>query len=214
MNASQFHAEIASKEFMDDLKNIVIEGSPDKVKSKVLELIQCWASAFEKYPQYKIVCDTHNFMKMYGFEFPAMKEADAMFRADSAPEWADGDSCFRCRVEFGVFTRKHHCRSCGQIFCDRCSNRQILLPQFGIEKKVRVCESCFSKTAKEPSPKTGDSVSALSELSFGLAKWLFCLGLSGDESGETRPACAEECAAFPDAASVWPAAAAPGSAFA
>lgn len=60
---------------MDDLKNIVIEGAPDKVKTKILELIQCWASAFEKSPQYKIVCDTHSFLKMYGFEFPRLKEA-------------------------------------------------------------------------------------------------------------------------------------------
>lgn len=55
----------------------------------------------------------------------------------------------RCRVEFGVFTRKHHCRACGQIFCDRCSNKQMLLPQFGIEKKVRVCEACFDKKEAE-----------------------------------------------------------------
>lgn len=80
---------------MDDLKNIVIEGAPDKVKNKILELIQCWSSAFEGSPQYKIVCDTHSFLKMYGFEFPKMKEADAMFSADQAPEWADGDNCFR-----------------------------------------------------------------------------------------------------------------------
>ncbi|CAD5227411.1 unnamed protein product [Bursaphelenchus xylophilus] len=145
----RFHDEISTKEFMDDLKNLVIEGAPDKVKNKILELLQCWSHAFSKYPQYKIVCDTHSFMKMYGFEFPAMKEADAMFMADSAPEWADGDSCFRCRVEFGVFTRKHHCRNCGQIFCDKCSNRQMVLPQFGIEKEVRVCEACYTKKSQE-----------------------------------------------------------------
>lgn len=68
---------------MDDMKNVVIEGAPDKVKNKILELIQCWSSAFEKKPEYKIVCDTHSFLKMYGFEFPKLREADAMFAADS-----------------------------------------------------------------------------------------------------------------------------------
>ncbi|CAD5221263.1 unnamed protein product [Bursaphelenchus okinawaensis] len=145
----KFHNEISTKEFMDDLKNMVIEGAPDKVKNKILELLQCWSHAFSKYPQYKIVCDTHSFMKMYGFEFPTMKEADAMFMADSAPEWADGDNCFRCRSEFGVFNRKHHCRNCGQIFCGKCSNREMVLPQFGIEKNVRVCEACFTKKHQE-----------------------------------------------------------------
>lgn len=106
----QFHTEIATREFMDDLKNLVIEGVPEKVKEKVLELLQCWASAFEKYPEYKIVGDTTAFMKMYGYEFPRLKEADAMFMADSAPEWAEGTSCFRsatlsfCCVYSNVFT--------------------------------------------------------------------------------------------------------------
>lgn len=68
---------------MDDMKNVVIEGAPDKVKNKILELIQCWSSAFEKKPEYKIVCDTHSFLKMYGFEFPKLRETDAMFAADS-----------------------------------------------------------------------------------------------------------------------------------
>ncbi|KAI6234616.1 Hepatocyte growth factor-regulated tyrosine kinase substrate [Aphelenchoides fujianensis] len=151
VHSEAFHAEIATKDFMEDLKNLVIENAPDKVKNKVLELIQCWSSAFEKYPEYKIVGDTLSFMKMYGYEFPKLKEADAMFMAEMAPDWAEGDSCFRCRVEFGIFTRKHHCRSCGQVFCDKCSSRQMMLPHLGIEKKVRVCETCFNKSFKEPS---------------------------------------------------------------
>jgi growth factor-regulated tyrosine kinase substrate len=139
---TKFHAEIANKEFMDDIKNIVIQGANEKVKQKVLELIQCWASAFRNKPELHIFADTHNLMKMNGYEFPAMKEADAMFVAESAPDWADGDSCYRCRTEFGLLTRKHHCRACGQIFCDRCSNKQMFLPQFGIEKKA--CRFSFS----------------------------------------------------------------------
>jgi len=119
----KFHAEVASKEFLDDLKNLILGGAPDKVRDKVLELIQCWASAFRSKPEYQLIVDTHQLLKNTGYEFPVMKEADAMFMADSAPEWAEGDNCYRCRVEFGMFTRKHHCRACGQIFCDKCSKR-------------------------------------------------------------------------------------------
>ncbi|KAI1725185.1 VHS domain-containing protein [Ditylenchus destructor] len=154
----KFHTEIATKEFMDDLKQLVIAGAPDTVKEKVLELIQCWASAFRKSPEYKIVLDTHNLLKMNGFEFPALIEADAMFMAHSAPEWADGDNCYRCRVEFGMFTRKHHCRACGQIFCLKCSNKQMLLPQFGIEKMVRVCELCYEKSAEQKITSTSGPI--------------------------------------------------------
>ncbi|VDK21914.1 unnamed protein product [Anisakis simplex] len=133
---SKFHAEVATKDFMEDLKNLSLDSTTDKVKNKILELLQCWAMAFKNKPEYKIVVDTHNLMKFAGFEFPEVAEAEAMFVAESAPEWADGDECFRCRTAFGLITRKHHCRACGQIFCDKCSSKQSYLPQYGIEKPV------------------------------------------------------------------------------
>ncbi|KAL3981499.1 VHS domain family protein [Acanthocheilonema viteae] len=142
----KFHAEIATRDFMEDLKNLSLDTTPDKVKNKILELLQCWALAFKNKPEYKIVVDTHNLMKLAGFDFPHVAEADAMFIAESAPEWADGEECFRCRTAFGIITRKHHCRACGQIFCDKCSSKQSFLPQYGIEKQVRVCDGCYEKT--------------------------------------------------------------------
>ncbi|CAG9539144.1 unnamed protein product [Cercopithifilaria johnstoni] len=152
----KFHAEIATRDFMEDLKNLSLDTTPDKVKNKILELLQCWALAFKNKPEYKIVVDTHNLMKLAGFDFPHVAEADAMFIAESAPEWADGEECFRCRTAFGIITRKHHCRACGQIFCDKCSSKQSFLPQYGIEKQVRVCDGCYEKTAAK---KTGVSCS-------------------------------------------------------
>ena len=41
-----------------------------------------------------------------GHQFPTLKEADAMFLAEKAPEWKDGDCCHRCRVMFGMVQRK------------------------------------------------------------------------------------------------------------
>uniref|UniRef100_A0A8R1DII4 Hepatocyte growth factor-regulated tyrosine kinase substrate n=1 Tax=Caenorhabditis japonica TaxID=281687 RepID=A0A8R1DII4_CAEJA len=143
------HSEVATREFMEDFKNLVTESKYDEVKNKSLEMLQCWATAFANKPEYKMVVDTHNLMKLAGFDFPSMKEADAMFMAQVAPEWAEGPECYRCRSVFTVFTRKHHCRACGQIFCDKCSSREMTLPQFGIEKDVRVCETCFEKRVTE-----------------------------------------------------------------
>lgn len=45
-------------------------------------------------------------MKAEGWKFPAFREAEAMFEADTAPEWAEGDVCNRCRVAFGMMTRQ------------------------------------------------------------------------------------------------------------
>jgi len=38
--------------------------------------------------------------------------------------------CHICRTEFGFFTRKHHCRNCGNVFCYDCTNKYIVIPDF------------------------------------------------------------------------------------
>lgn len=68
---------------------------------------------------------------------------------NGAPDWQDGECCFRCRTQFTLVARKHHCRNCGNIFCAKCSSQQIPLPKLSIEKNVRVCDGCFEKLSKE-----------------------------------------------------------------
>ncbi|KAL0278626.1 UNVERIFIED_CONTAM: hypothetical protein PYX00_000394 [Menopon gallinae] len=82
-------------------------------------------------------------MKAEGYKFPAVKESDAMFSADTAPQWVNADVCHRCRVGFSVVMRKHHCRACGNVFCHQCSSKQTRIPKLGFEKEVRVCEACY-----------------------------------------------------------------------
>lgn len=44
-------------------------------------------------------------------------------------------------VEFTLFERKHHCRNCGKIFCNACTQQTILLSS---SKSVeRVCIECY-----------------------------------------------------------------------
>lgn len=150
-SGSQFHAEIANKSFMDDLRELVKLTSHEKVKEKILELIQVWAHAFRNNELGRPVQDTLNIMRAEGFKFPQLKESDAMFTADSAPQWADADNCARCGTQFSLVVRKHHCRACGNIFCGKCSAKQSAIPKFGIEKEVRVCDGCFDKLNKPQS---------------------------------------------------------------
>ncbi|XP_062305455.1 hepatocyte growth factor-regulated tyrosine kinase substrate isoform X1 [Osmerus eperlanus] len=143
------HDEVASKQTMEELKEL-LKTEPN-VRNKILYLIQAWAHAFRNEPKYKVVQDTYQIMKVEGHVFPEFKESDAMFAAERAPDWVDAEECHRCRVQFGVMTRKHHCRACGQIFCGKCSSKYSTIPKFGIEKEVRVCEPCFELLNNHPS---------------------------------------------------------------
>ncbi|XP_035254471.1 hepatocyte growth factor-regulated tyrosine kinase substrate-like isoform X2 [Anguilla anguilla] len=146
------HDEVACKQTMEELKDLLKQTEPN-VRNKILYLIQAWAHAFRNEPKYKVVQDTYQIMKVEGHVFPEFKESDAMFAAERAPDWVDAEECHRCRVQFGVMTRKHHCRACGQIFCGKCSSKYSTIPKFGIEKEVRVCEPCFELLNKKTEGK-------------------------------------------------------------
>ncbi|KFO35303.1 WD repeat and FYVE domain-containing protein 3 [Fukomys damarensis] len=84
-----------------------------------------------------------------------------------------GDSCSGCSVRFSLTERRHHCRNCGQLFCQKCTVEQgsspalsgrpaVLAPQtwtllhtgrcsrfqseikrLKISSPVRVCQNCY-----------------------------------------------------------------------
>ncbi|RZF34610.1 hypothetical protein LSTR_LSTR008635 [Laodelphax striatellus] len=160
---SIIHDEIGTTTYMNQLRELLKTTTQEKLKNKILELIQAWAFAFRNSPKYRAVQDTMKILKAEDHKFPVLKESDAMFSADTAPEWADGDCCHRCRVPFSIMQRKHHCRACGQVFCGQCSSKQCTLPKFGIEKEVRVCDTCLAnnstkstKPSSSPPTKSDD----------------------------------------------------------
>lgn len=70
-----------------------------------------------------------------------------MGNTESKPHWVldkDVTQCTQCSVEFGIFTRRHHCRSCGKIFCDPCTSYKAYVPGHDYKKgtKQRVCSDC------------------------------------------------------------------------
>ena len=77
----------------------------------------------------------------------------------SAPVWqADQDAvcCKLCRKKFKkIFRGRHHCRCCGYVYCGKCSNYFMYLPDYGYHDKVRVCQNCFKQTqAQWPAVRT------------------------------------------------------------
>ncbi|XP_074912563.1 lateral signaling target protein 2 homolog isoform X2 [Buteo buteo] len=75
------------------------------------------------------------------------------------PEWVPDSTCSQCstcRSPFTLLRRRHHCRSCGKIFCARCSPHAAALPHYGQPKPVRVCTHCYT-THLSPAPRRARS---------------------------------------------------------
>ena len=62
------------------------------------------------------------------------------------PLWKPDESserCTACGLVFHFFRRRHHCRLCGDLFCDPCSSWRIQLPEFYHDRSLhRVCGPC------------------------------------------------------------------------
>ncbi|KAG5312795.1 ZFYV9 protein, partial [Acromyrmex insinuator] len=66
------------------------------------------------------------------------------------PFWipdSDAPSCMLCDVKFTVLKRRHHCRACGKVLCNKCCNMKYRLEYQG-NIDSRVCVSCFHLLTK------------------------------------------------------------------
>ncbi len=53
------------------------------------------------------------------------------------------NKCMSCNTGFGIFTRKHHCRQCGDIICHNCSKQKLQLAHLDENGGSRVCIKCM-----------------------------------------------------------------------
>ena len=67
---------------------------------------------------------------------------------DLAQKWCPNQTranCTVCKSKFGtLFRRRHHCRQCGSLVCDPCSNIRDYVTGYK-DIKVRVCTFCNSR---------------------------------------------------------------------
>ncbi|KAJ3091738.1 hypothetical protein HK100_007114 [Physocladia obscura] len=89
-----------------------------------------------------------------------------------------------CGIRFGLVTRRHHCRTCGGVFCGACSHFRIRLDQnaephpHGLES--RICHQCHKEFVRRAllvqspavlvnnNPKTRDFTQALPQHDVGI----------------------------------------------
>ncbi|KAJ4963005.1 hypothetical protein NE237_022944 [Protea cynaroides] len=58
------------------------------------------------------------------------------------------NKCTACGTDFNAFVRKHHCRNCGDIFCDKCTHGRIALTADENAQPVRVCDRCMAEVTQ------------------------------------------------------------------
>ncbi|KZZ91258.1 phosphatidylinositol-4-phosphate 5-kinase fab1 [Ascosphaera apis ARSEF 7405] len=63
--------------------------------------------------------------------------------------------CFHCGEPFTTFRRKHHCRTCGQIFCSKCTHL-ISGVSFGQAASIRVCKPCEDRMIADDDDDSSD----------------------------------------------------------
>lgn len=156
-----FLREICSREFMDCLEHDILSDSTDyELQRFCARLVMDLYLAFKNDSQLKYVSTVYQKLLSRGVEMKNLASTEnvsAMFDAKTPADWVDSDACMICSVKFTLLNRKHHCRSCGGIFCQEHSSRFIPLPDLGILEPVRVCDNCFEdyNLKKSSSKKKG-----------------------------------------------------------
>ncbi|KAL9269111.1 FREE1-like protein [Drosera capensis] len=78
--------------------------------------------------------------------------------------------CIACGSNFGPFNRRHHCRNCGDIFCDKCTQGRTPLSLDDQAQPVRVCDRCMAEVtqrlanAREATSRIGGSLRSHEDL--------------------------------------------------
>uniref|UniRef100_A0A8C5H3M2 RUN and FYVE domain containing 2 n=1 Tax=Gouania willdenowi TaxID=441366 RepID=A0A8C5H3M2_GOUWI len=91
----------------------------------------------------KKASDTHRCVQISKLKIEDIKEANKALQGGQV--WLkdkEATHCKLCEKEFSISRRKHHCRNCGEIFCNSCSDNELPLP--ASPKPVRVCDTCHA----------------------------------------------------------------------
>ena len=115
-------------------------------------------------------------------EDPDSWEGKPMWRHDR-----DAKQCFGCKSNFTLILRKHHCRGCGEVFCNSCTKFRTKIYEHYKNKPVRTCQLCASPKLLKVSavPSLGGEVILIAKN----------VGLKGDV---TSPTIADEISIFVD----------------
>ncbi|AQZ14768.1 VPS27 (YNR006W) [Zygosaccharomyces parabailii] len=143
-----FIKEICSREFMDTMEHAILKNADNpEVESLLTRILYELYCAFRNDLQLSYVKRVYDKLVARGVEFPRELQDGsspmAMFDSRTPADWVDSDACMICSKKFSFLTRRHHCRSCGGVFCQEHTSKTSVLPDLGIYEPVRVCDNCY-----------------------------------------------------------------------
>ena len=65
-----------------------------------------------------------------------------IWKGNEESEKCDNISCGRA---FSLLSRRHHCRNCGGLFCNSCTQQKITIPKGESSRRRKVCKECYTK---------------------------------------------------------------------
>ncbi|XP_041966783.1 FYVE, RhoGEF and PH domain-containing protein 6-like [Alosa sapidissima] len=83
-------------------------------------------------------------------------DASGASLGSKAPIWIPDPRttmCMICTCEFTLTWRRHHCRACGKVVCQTCSNNKHQL-EYLKNQPARVCDQCFVSLQKRTAELT------------------------------------------------------------
>ena len=104
-------------------------------------------------PSYQVQSDVDNTKEEQGSSPDILENSlleTSSVLGKQPPFWvpdSDAPSCMLCDVKFTVLKRRHHCRACGKVLCNKCCNMKYKLEYQG-NIDSRVCVSCYQLLTK------------------------------------------------------------------
>jgi len=63
-------------------------------------------------------------------------------RCDTWQPDKDAVRCTQCSTSFSLLRRRHHCRNCGLVFCDKCTSHRRVIRALNVHTPSRLCDAC------------------------------------------------------------------------
>ncbi|KAH8027567.1 hypothetical protein HPB51_007117 [Rhipicephalus microplus] len=152
--AMDYHVAVAGRltdndilsEVLEDQNNCSDDDSQDEPPSRHCRTVQEAAKALTVLEEF-FVCSRnceraqHHLMGLNKMVLSKILTAEA---DENNALFQEIKACHKCKKSFPPEEKKHHCRACGNGFCQDCSSKTRPVPERGWgTEPVRVCDDCF-----------------------------------------------------------------------